>query len=593
MSSAQSADASELGSAFADVPRDARGHLGLMFYAAAFQIIHHLRSRGGEGEQSLDEALREHPFLRSYVAEIRRRLPEGLDREQAPVWLREQILEWEQRVPGVLPLVALREALRLPYAGALAFLLAGLVEEQAEFSVLFASMQSAGRGNHLSFSLLRQVLQDEETPEAWLLARPLIESGFLDVINRDQPRSAWSLRVPAALWNAVRGECAERPLDGVRHHPAESLETLDEMLIAAPLRDRLGELTRLAGAGRVRTVVLRGMLGTDRLGVLGALARGLGRGVMEIDCANPSSANAGDSIPTLAGGADRRFPLIGPLSTLTHTMPVFALEAGPGETFEIPALAGYAGPVAVMMGREGGVLAPDAANAVTLQLDLESPENRAALWRRALDERSSNEVSQTAETLASTFCLPGRYIRRRPPARSRPRRRRLSRRRPSPRTSPRRPSPRRGGTPPFRRHLPARGPSHRLSESEAKGAQFRREQPRAARRATQRAPSLRRRPAKPPPARGRRLARLSPGRPSLRRLEPSSNAPEERRRTPRQRGRCPLRKPREQIRPRPPRAPPTGKLSPTSWRRPKNPTRSLPLSRPSCTTRSTTPSTAT
>ena len=349
--------------------------------------------------------------MKSYLAEIRSRLPQDLDWEQSLVWLRERILGWEHGAARVLPLVALREALGLHYAGTLAFLLAGLVEEQAEFSAFFASMQNPGSGNRLSLSFLRQVLQDEETPEVWAFARPLIESGFIHVVDLDAPRSAWILRVPTALWNAVRGECAEKPLDGVRHHAATSLEALDEMLIDGPLRDRLTELTRLAAAGRIRTVILRGMPGTDRLGALGALARGLGRGVMEIDCTVNSSPNTGESGPTPASGHDKRFPMIGPLCTLTHSMPVFSLEAGPGETFELPALAGYTGPVAVMMGREGGVLTPDSAHAVTLQLDLESPANRVELWKRALGKGPSAEVSQIAATLASTFCLPGRYIR--------------------------------------------------------------------------------------------------------------------------------------------------------------------------------------
>ena len=411
MSRPLAADAVEAGPPFADVPCNARGHLGLLFYAAAFQLVHYLCSRVNEAERPLEQVLREHPFFESYLAEIRSRLPRDLDWEQSPLWLRERILEWEQGAASVLPLVALREALGLPYAGALAFLVAGLVEEQAEFSALFASMQTPCSGNRVSLSLLRQVLQDEETPEVWVLARPLIESGFIHVIDRDAPRSAWILRVPAVLWNAVRGECTERPLDGVRYHAATSLEALDEMVIDTPLRERLNELTRLAGARRVRTVILRGMPGTNRLGALGALARGLGRGVMEIDCTANSSANAGGSVPTLASGPDKRFPMIGPLCTLTHSMPVFSLEAGPGETFEIPALAGYSGPVAAMMGREGGVLTPDSTHAVTLQLDLESPANRVELWKRELGKGSSAEVSQIAATLASTFCLPGRYIR--------------------------------------------------------------------------------------------------------------------------------------------------------------------------------------
>jgi histone H3/H4 len=403
-------NALEASSAFSDVPRDARGHLGLLFYAAAFQLVYHLRSRVGESESPLEEVLREHPFLASYFTQIRSRLPEDIDWDQSLRWLRDRILAWERGTTNLLPLVAQRETLGLSYAGTLSFIFAGMVEERAEFSTLFASLQPRA-GNRLSLGLLQQVLQDEDTPDAWTFTRPLIESGNLHVADRDAPRSAWTLRVPAVLWNAVHGECAEKPLDGVQYHAAKSLEALGDMLIDRSLREQLSELTRLAAAGRVRIVILRGMPGTDRLGALGALARGLGRGIMEIECVIGSGANAGTSAPTPANGRDERFHMIGPLCTLTHCLPVFSLEAGPGETFELPVLGGYAGPVAVMLGREGGVLAPDAAHAVTLQLDLESPAQRVGLWKRALKELPSAETSQIAATLASTFCLPGRYIR--------------------------------------------------------------------------------------------------------------------------------------------------------------------------------------
>jgi hypothetical protein len=153
MSTSLAADAVEAGRPFADVPCDTRGHLGLLYYAAAFQLIYYLRSRASEVESPLAEVLREHPFLESYFMQIRSRLPEDIDWEQSPVWLRERILEWEHGTASVLPLVALREALDLPYAGTLAFLFAGLVEEQVEFSALFASIQKPVTGNRVSLGL--------------------------------------------------------------------------------------------------------------------------------------------------------------------------------------------------------------------------------------------------------------------------------------------------------------------------------------------------------------------------------------------------------------------------------------------------------
>jgi hypothetical protein len=401
MSDALSEERVEASAAFADVPQDARGHLGLLFHAAAFHLIYHLRLRFHEVEHPLEDALREHPFLVPYFTQIRDRLPEVLDWEQSLAWLRDQVLSWESAVAAPLPLISLRQTLDLSYPAMLAFVCAGSAEEQAEFGSLFATLQSSHSQHRITLSLLQQVLACENELEVWPQIRPLVEHGFLQVTNQDAPRSEWIVRVPTLLWNAVRGECAESPLDHARLHPEQTLEPLADMLIDEDLRGQLVELTGLAAAGRVRTVIIRGMAGTDRLGALGAIALALDRGLLEIECSSPAAL----STPTAL--SDQRWTLIGPLCTLTRTLPVFSIEAGPGETFELPALGGYTGPAGVIIGREGGVKTPDGKQAVTLHLDLESPAQRLELWKRAL----RNQDPETLLSIASTFCLPGRYIR--------------------------------------------------------------------------------------------------------------------------------------------------------------------------------------
>lgn len=385
---------SESHNPFADVPHNARGHLGLLFYAAAYHLIYHLRCRAAALERPLDEVLNEHPFLSFYFRQIRNRLPEEIEWEASLKWLREQILIWEKDLPRPLPMLAMRETLDLAYEGTLAFICAGMVEEQADFSSLFASLQQTAE-HRAVLGFVQQVFETEETPEAWPLIRPLLDAGFLQVANRDVPRSSWILRVPTVLWNAVRGECAERPLEGTHYHRPQTLESLADLVIDENVRNQLSELRGFAGSGRKHTIIVRGMPGTDRLGAIGAVARELGRGVIEIDCSPAASP------------ADERWQLIGPLCTLTHSMPVFSVEAGPGETFEIPALAGYDGPSAVMIGREGGVGGLGAAQGVTVHLELESPSDRLELWKRALEQQATPNIPQ----IASTFCLPSRYIR--------------------------------------------------------------------------------------------------------------------------------------------------------------------------------------
>ena len=382
----------EIQNAFADVPHTPRGHVGILFHAAAYRLIYLLRARSAR-ENPLDDIFQKHPFLAFYFGQMRERLPEEIAWSDSLDWLRDQILEWQDS-DSRLPLVAMCEALGLEHEGLLAFVLAGMVEEQAEFGALFAALQQPPGERRVLLNFVQEIFEGEEIPEAWPLIRPLLNAGFLQACNRDAPRSSWILRVPTLLWHAVRGECGERPLEGSHYHPRQSLMPLEELVVDERARQQLGELPDLMRAGRVRTVVLRGMPGTDRLGALGALAREIGYGILQLESA-------------VSSAADERWGLAGPLCTLTRSMPVFFVEAGPGETFEIPSFAGYNGPYAVMLGREGGVGGTNAERAFTIQLELESPAERLKLWESSLHKGLPTEIAH----IASSFCLPARYIR--------------------------------------------------------------------------------------------------------------------------------------------------------------------------------------
>jgi len=383
----------EPGSIFADVPHDARGHLGLLFHATAYHLIYHLRCRAAATGATLDQVLYDYPFLHNYFGRIRERLPQEIEWAESLDWLRVQIEAWENAAGSLLPILEMRRALGLPHSAELVFALAGMVEEVAPFGALFADMDQP-RGEHrASVGFAQQVFISPDGEDPWQLVRPLVDAGFIQVVNREAPRSEWVLRVPPALWNAVRGECPEVPLPGARLHAVESLQPLREMILDEDVRAQLAELPHLAASGRIRAIVIRGMPGTDRIGAAGAVARELGYRTLEIEC---SAANP----------ADERWSLVGPLCTLSHAMPAFVVDAGPGETFEIPPLAGWQGPCAVLIGREGGVAGGDAAQAVTIQLDLESHSRRLELWTRALNGSASPELS----AIAAGFCLPGRYI---------------------------------------------------------------------------------------------------------------------------------------------------------------------------------------
>jgi hypothetical protein len=376
--------------------------MGLLFYAVAYRVIYHLRRRAMTAGCTLDDVIREYPFLAPYFEQVRAMLPEEIEWGESLQWLSGHIEQWEKaaRASGqALAISQMREALGLPHEAALAFAIVGTVEEDANFASLFAALEQRAEAQRVSVGLLQELLGAGETTEFWPLVRKLLEAGFLETLNRDAPRPEWSLRIPNVLWNAARGEYPESVFAGARYRRPEALEPLSDLVLSDELRAQLTELAGLVVSGRTRTVVVRGMPGTDRAGVIGALARELNRGLLEIEC------------PASTPISDDRWRLIGPFCTLTHSLPVFSIEAAPGETFEVPGLSGYQGPLGVIIGSDGGIGGVPATHAVTIQLDLESPEQREEIWRRELAEHAPCDQAGELSQIASTFCLPGRYIR--------------------------------------------------------------------------------------------------------------------------------------------------------------------------------------
>jgi len=51
---------------FADVPHNARGHLGLFFYEATLRVIRYVRNRAISAGKSLENVFEEFPFLLPY-----------------------------------------------------------------------------------------------------------------------------------------------------------------------------------------------------------------------------------------------------------------------------------------------------------------------------------------------------------------------------------------------------------------------------------------------------------------------------------------------------------------------------------------------
>ena len=386
--------------AFDHIPRTARGHLGLLFHEAAYRVLYHVRGRAQAGGRTLDDVFREFPFLSWYFGEIRPYLPAEINWPDSVEWLQRQTEEWELEAGAALPLSALRQQAAAQHETLLAFILIGLVEEDARFASLFAVLQQPAGYRRPTMGLLRDILFTNAATasiEIWDVCRPLMQAHAVEEVNRESPRSEWVLRVPPPVWCAARGDNDPRPLPSVSYRAPEGFSEIGDLILPQPQLVQLRELAGLLATGRTRAVIVRGMAGSDRLEVAGAVGRALGRGLLEFEVdpsAPPSAVNP--------------FYLAGILAVMRQAMPLFHAELAPGETLTIPSLACYEGPVCVIAGLEGGLAGSALEHAVTVQLEPESPELRLNCWRQAFNGQAVEDLSSIAER----FCLAGGHIRR-------------------------------------------------------------------------------------------------------------------------------------------------------------------------------------
>src|SRR5205085_11593957 len=86
--------------------------------------------------------------------------------------------------------------------------------------------------------------------------------------------------------------------------------------------------------------MVRGANHNGRRTLLGAIAREVGLGLLEV---NASAANSDD-----------RWRLAGPLSTALHALPVIVFDLAPQEIVEVRHLSACAAPYGIVAGNQGG-----------------------------------------------------------------------------------------------------------------------------------------------------------------------------------------------------------------------------------------------
>ena len=353
--------------------RTPESHFGLHWFGAILYL------RGLLPGPELADGLR---FLDGYYAELD---AFGFEDGGAPAQARWQRLlsTWEAGARCHLPLRALRERCGLDGLAMTLLFTAGLVEEDLRFGQLFEALNQLPGEWRPTFGLLA-TWTDGGAARSALLS--LLGAGLLVAGNPDAPRARWTVQVPPVLWDSMRGELTPA-LDWARHVPVDQLPAATDLVLDDDTRRALIRLPGLLGDGTLRTVIVRGPRASGRRAVLGALARGLGCGVLELADRGGSPA-----------------PLAGPLATLLNAVPIVELEPAPGETVATPTLSSYSGPLGVVAPRRGGVRCD--GEAIALSVDIAEVSARAALWASAL----GTDADQATE-LAMRFRTPSGTIR--------------------------------------------------------------------------------------------------------------------------------------------------------------------------------------
>jgi hypothetical protein len=284
-------------------------------------------------------------------------------------------------------------------------MLAGLIEEDSRFGTLFAHLQEPLPARRLILGLVGQLLAGNGRAadvDTWGICRGLFQMGALEAANPDAPRSEWMIHLPPLVWDAARG-ALDRTADGwCVVHPAVEFPLLEELILPQDFLHRLHQIPALLHDGTARALVLRGTPGSDRLQVVGALARTMGQQVIEVRPL-PHAAQDGADPPS----AERRERKLGALCLLANAVPVYTFDLGPGETASLPDLPGYGGLVTALLGFEGGLRGSLAEQALTVTLPAPDLALRLRHWQVTLAETPAEDLTQ----IAARFILPGGYIR--------------------------------------------------------------------------------------------------------------------------------------------------------------------------------------
>jgi hypothetical protein len=368
-------------------PRTAPAHFRLYFFAAISHLLHHLNELYKAPEQ-LAAAF---PFLDGYASELKRDEPKDLDSQGARKWWRETLSLWEATTDGHLPLRAVRENDNLDHDALVLFLLVGLIEEDSRFGLLFGSMQGASGQQRPTIGLLNSLFHASDGSDARGRLRQLDACGLISFTGNDSPKPEWKVELPAFLWELIRGEPADTIAPWCRYSAPENLTDCADLILSSDLRERIHALSVVLTSGATPSLVVRGPERNGRKTLLGAIARQLGKGLIEIDG---------------LAATDDRWRLVGPLASLLRAMPAISLVVAAAETFEVPRISDCGGPIGFVLGKHGGLAGPNLEDAITITIGMPDRDQRRAHWQQVL----GGDAPYDLDKICNRFRLSGGNI---------------------------------------------------------------------------------------------------------------------------------------------------------------------------------------
>lgn len=374
-------------SPFEQVPATPAEDFKLWFYAAVLRVLACAVVRF----DSWAALFERFPFLAHYNNELAGSAAGGLDTGEAAARWRDALLAWEAAAAAHLPLRALRQAAALEPEAITLLMTIGLPDEDPRFGAVFDVLQGE-MGHHRPSAGLLAAWWGGGSARAH--TRQLADLGLIQPLSAAAPRSEWSFQIPPAMWDAASGERYEEPGPGLHYRPAERLPGPGELIASPEVTRSLERLPGLIGAGDCDAVVVRGPRHNGRATVVGALARALGRGVLE---------TRGPLRPD-----EERWRSFGALATLLHAVPLLRLDLGPGEAAEIPRLRASDAPLAIVLGRHGGVTGTAVERAVPVPVEPPAPAARERLWAAAC----AGAPLEAADSIAERFRLTSGNIHR-------------------------------------------------------------------------------------------------------------------------------------------------------------------------------------